>query len=123
MLSQSGKELLLDESMTLADIQLEFSRLFPYLKLEFYTIRKSLQSQSSAKLLTKKLSEFNSKHLLEETSISPEMSVMMLEYNFHERFALEVQVFRKSGKSWLETTATGEWTLAEQNAEGEALGE
>lgn len=109
--------------MTLADIQLEFSRLFPYLKLEFYTIRKSLQSQSSAKLLTKKLSEFNSKHLLEETSISPEMSVMMLEYNFHERFALEVQVFRKSGKSWLETTATGEWTLAEQNAEGEALGE
>lgn len=123
MLSQSGKELLLDESMTLADIQLEFSRLFPYLKLEFYTIRKSLQSQSSAKLLTKKLAEFNSKHLLEETSISPEMSVMMLEYNFHERFALEVQVFRKSGKSWLETTATGEWTLAEQNAEGEALGE
>jgi hypothetical protein len=32
-----------------------------------------------------------------------------------------VQVFRKSGKVWLETTVTDGWTLEEQNLQGEAL--
>jgi hypothetical protein len=31
---------------------------------------------------------------------------------------LSVQVFRKSGKSWLETTFTDGWTLKKQNQEG-----
>lgn len=51
------------------------------------------------------------------------MSVNALENTFEEMFDLDVHVYRKSGRSWLETSATGEWTLSEQNAEGEALGE
>jgi hypothetical protein len=32
-----------------------------------------------------------------------------------------VQVFRQSGRVWLETTRTDDWTLAEQNKQGEEL--
>jgi hypothetical protein len=31
------------------------------------------------------------------------------------------QVYRKSGKIWLETTVTDSWTLEEQNKQGESL--
>jgi hypothetical protein len=31
---------------------------------------------------------------------------------------LSVQVFRKSGKNWLETTASDQWSLEKQNAKG-----
>lgn len=123
MLSKSGKELLLEESMTLTEIQNEFSCLFPYLKLEFFSMRNALKNTFNANLLSKRLADFRKRSKSDELNISPDMSVTMLEYSFEVIFDLNVQVYRKSGKSWLETSATGEWTLSEQNAEGEALGE
>jgi hypothetical protein len=123
MLSKSGKELMLEKSMTLTDIQNEFSMLFPYLKLEFYTLRNSIKSSLNSSYLSKKLTDFNKRNKQDELCITPEMSVTTLEYNFHSLFDLNIQIYRKCGKSWLETSATGEWSLLEQNAEGEALGE
>ncbi len=123
MLSKSGKELLLEDSMTLAEIQHEFSNLFPYLKLEFYSMRNPLKNTFNSTFLTKTLNDFRKRSKSEDLNISPDMSVTTLEHNFQVIFDLNVQVYRKSGKSWLETSATGEWTLFEQNAEGEALGE
>ena len=49
------------------------------------------------------------------------MTVIDLEKKFREVFGLGIQVFRKSGKAWLETTLTDNWTLEEQNRQGEAL--
>ena len=43
------------------------------------------------------------------------MKVAELESAFFVTFGLAVQVFRKSGKVWLQTTATDDWTLEEQN--------
>ena len=54
MLSKSGKELMLEESMTLTDIQNEFSMLFPYLKLEFCSLRNSIKSSFNSSYLSKK---------------------------------------------------------------------
>ena len=42
---------------------------------------------------------------------------------FGEVYGLGVQVFRKSGNVWLETTVTDSWTLKEQNDQGESLSE
>jgi hypothetical protein len=123
MLSKSGKVLLLEESMTLTEIQQEFSCLFPFLKLEFYSIRNTLKSTFNANLLSKRLVDFRKRSRMDDLNISPDMSVNALENTFEEMFDLDVHVYRKSGRSWLETSATGEWTLSEQNAEGEALGE
>ena len=49
------------------------------------------------------------------------MTVVDLEQSFSDVFGLGVQIFRKSGKVWLETTVTDGWTLDEQNRQGEAL--
>ncbi|MFO0322871.1 MAG: hypothetical protein ACK504_10635, partial [Bacteroidota bacterium] len=47
-----------------------------------------------------------------------EMLVSDLENQFAEKLKLYIQVFRKSGKSWLETTYTDSWSLKKQNQEG-----
>jgi hypothetical protein len=44
--------------------------------------------------------------------------VSKVEMGFQESFGISVQVFRKSGKVWLETSATDCWTLEEQNEQG-----
>lgn len=56
-------------------------------------------------------------------SIPTAMTVHELEALFQERLGLYIQVFRKSGKVWLETTATDDWTLFKQNLEGRELSE
>lgn len=43
-----------------------------------------------------------------------DMKVMEVEKLFEEQFGLHVQVFRRSGKIWLETSKSDHLTLAEQ---------
>jgi len=40
-----------------------------------------------------------------------------------DRFGLAAQVFRKSGRVWLETIRTDNWTLNDQNKHGRELSE
>lgn len=47
-------------------------------------------------------------------------SVHAFEQMFAAQFGLNVQVFRRSGELYLETTATDDWTLGQQNAEGKS---
>jgi hypothetical protein len=49
------------------------------------------------------------------------MSVAELEQQFSDVYGLSVQIFRQSGKAWLETTVTDKWTLEKQNEQGKAL--
>jgi hypothetical protein len=49
------------------------------------------------------------------------MKVSELEELFEEVFGLSVQVFRKSGESWLQTTTTDSWTLNQQNLKGKEM--
>ena len=51
------------------------------------------------------------------------MSVNELEQQFKSRFGLNIQVFRKHCKTWIETTVTDNWTLVKQNEEGRTLSE
>ncbi len=109
----------------IAAIQAEFNALFPYLKLEFFSRPHSASEGSAKRFLepaTKTLGEFKTFHnVKKEITITPAMTVKELEYNFRNVFGLSAQVFRKSGKVWLETTVTDGWTLEEQNHQGEAL--
>lgn len=45
------------------------------------------------------------------------MTVSELEQHFADVYGLSVQVFRKSGEVWLETTTTDNWSLEKQNQE------
>jgi hypothetical protein len=105
-------------------IQEEFNSVFPYLKLEFFS-----KPHKPGGISPKKFSKHNSKTLEEcrtvrnngKITITPQMTVTDLEQRFNDIYGLGVEVFRKSGKIWLETTVTDGWTLEEQNNQGEAL--
>src|ERR1035437_3484623 len=106
------------------EIQEDFAKKFPYLKIEF--ISKSMvqfkeNSIRSILLATKTLGECRSVHTSFHVVIIPEMTVGELVNQFLEYYGLKIQVFRKSGGSWLLANATSEWTLEKQNIEGEAL--
>jgi hypothetical protein len=105
-------------------IQEEFNAVFPYLKLEFFAKPHKPGGASAKKFIkysSKTLGECRTIHNKGKITITPTMKVMDLEQNFCDVYGLGVQVFRKSGKVWLETTVTDGWTLEEQNRQGEEL--
>jgi len=117
-------ELIIDNKLSIAEVKDQFSQAFPYLKLEFFYKRHLPKRPSNFKFLAKdeiKLSDFEIEGNSTQLVITPKMTVNELEQGFGEQYGLGVQVFRKSGQIWLETIYTDEWTLAEQNAEGESI--
>lgn len=111
-------EIHINKTKTINSIQEEFQKHFPYLKIEFYNHAHS-QGEGSLKknTLNSNLTiEAVQKHELSDTiKINGLTKVGDLESTFAKNFGLSVQVFRKSGKLWLQTTTTDNWTLAEQN--------
>lgn len=109
------------EDKTIRDIQEEFQHNFPYLKIEFFhSAHRSGESSPKEKILDSKLSLRDCRWLHQSGSLtySPQTTVGELEQAFRETFGLSVQVFRRSGKTYLQTTVTDPWTLEEQNSEG-----
>jgi hypothetical protein len=105
-------------------IQEEFNRAFPYLKLEFFSEPHKVNGASSKKLMkhnSRTLNECRTVRKEGNITITPAMTVTDLEQCFNSMYGLSVQVFRKSGRVWLETTVTDGWTLQEQNLQGEEL--
>lgn len=114
-------ELKITDQSSVQHIQDVFSKHFPFLKIEFYNkAHKALEASGKESLIPsyRTLGEIRAKHLNGHVDISKDMTVSQLENEFKNRYDLNVQVFRKSGKIWLQTTSTDTWTLAEQNEEG-----
>jgi hypothetical protein len=105
-------------------IQEAFSKAFPYLKLEFLVKPHQVNGGHPGKFIKHNsitVGECRSLHKTGNLTITENMTVANLERRFADIYGLGVQVFRKSGKMWLETSVTGDWTLAEQNRQGEHL--
>ena len=114
----------IDADTTINSVQNYFSSLYPYLRIEFFR-EPHIAGKGSAKnkMITsnQKLSEIQKIKSNGHIEINGNASVMDLEKHFEEKFGLYIQVFRKSGNVWLETSATDNWTLVQQNEEGEIL--
>ncbi len=109
------------DDMTIRDLQRAFNEKFPYLRLEFYTEPHEPGKGSPATKQIppdKKIGEVRLIHTEGDFRIDPKMTVEALERLFAEKYGLYVQVFRRSGNLWLQTTATDDWTLEEQNERG-----
>lgn len=105
-------------------VQKEFNEMFPYLKLDFFRKPHKVGAPSSKKIMkhaSKTIGQCRVIHNKGTVTISPSMTVADLEQTFRDVYGLSVQVFRESGKTWLETTVTDSWTLEKQNSQGEAL--
>lgn len=118
--------MLITDEKKISEIQSEFHSKFPYLKLEFYSQPHSeggISNKSAHLNADKTVGEVRTIHNDGQLSINGNLKVSTLESNFREIYGLNAQVFRRSRKIWLQTTATDEWTLAEQNKLGEETGQ
>ena len=103
-------------------IKEKFNLLFPFLKIDLFL--PGTKSSEYTKALNEKyktLEEFRVTGNTDTIIISPQMTVSDLEKIFKTVYNLSTQVYRQSGKIWLETTVTDSWTLEEQNKQGESL--
>lgn len=117
-------EIVIHDNQAISSISEQFSRAFPYLKLEFYTKARSTYKGAllnSIQSTEKTLAEFRATNNVRTLTLNDAMTVSDLERGFLSVYNLVVQVLRKSGKVWLETTLTDGWTLHEQNKQGEDL--
>jgi hypothetical protein len=111
-------EIVIDKNKKIVSIQQEFQKRFPFLKIEFYkTVHSQGEGSPKENTLSSGLTigEVQKKDASGTIKIQGLMTVAELEKAFTETFGLAVQVFRKSGNIWLQTTVTDNWTLAEQN--------
>lgn len=109
---------------TISQVQQEFNQAFPFLRVEFFKEGHNENQGSKIESLINKPNQIISNSVSQDIiDISGEMTVFELESLFKAKFNLNVQVFRKSGNSWLETTFTDGWTLNKQNQEGFELSE
>ena len=111
-------------AMLITEVQKEFNNMFPFLKLEFFQNKSSNRSGFSLKNLVshdRKIVEVQPSIKTGDVQVMEEMKVQDLERIFKDQFGLAVQVFRRSGNLWLETTMTDSWTLRQQNEHGEEI--
>jgi len=111
----------LEDQKSLGEIQQEFSGVFPFLKIEFFTRPHNIGKGTEKKFMRspqEKLKDVASVKSTQTVDVIADMTVAQLENEFKSLFGLHVQVFRRSGKLWLETTATDSWTLGYQNEQG-----
>lgn len=111
-------EIHIDDNRELNEIRESFSDHFPYLKLEFFQhAPKKDGSSPKSDMITGnlKVGEIRSIHNEGHVVIKGDISVGSLETEFKDKYGIYIQVFRNSGGIWLETSATDNWTLDEQN--------
>lgn len=112
------------DSFSIGDIQKQFEERFAYLKLMFFKKSHGDQEGNSKKDLMSPSTKLGSiKHKNGKIIFDEEITVTELEHLFKDHFGLNVQVFRKSGNSWIETTVTDGWTLKKQNDQGKEISE
>lgn len=106
----------INNNRKLSEIKTEFNDGFSSLKIEFFK-KGHIEGQAN-----KRIDIINDDTMVSEVSngnegvlkLGKHITVSELENAFADRFGLNVQVFRRSGRVWLETTTTDHLTLDEQ---------
>jgi len=119
-------QIIIDDTKNVQTLQSEFNQLFPYLRLLLVKIQpdqengKIMQDQPQ---LTQNTSLLQYRITNDQAPfyIYPEMTVAELEQQFTKLYGLEPVILRKSGNVWIETSITDDWTLEEQNTQGELI--
>jgi hypothetical protein len=109
--------LLVTAYMKVAELVKQFNEEYPFLRLEIYYKGEEMSDASH----TCTLNEIAHRKALESFVIVSEMKVSEVEELFWENMGLQVSVFRKSGKTWLESSYTNYWSLERQNNLGKEM--
>ena len=117
-------EIIVDDNSKLVFIQEEFSSAFRYLKLEFPALTANASGPTRTKAVNTDgttVADAAKTTTSHKFTIVPTMTISTLKQRFISDFGLPVQVKRRFGNTWVETTVTDGWTLEEQNKHGERL--
>lgn len=106
--------LLTGQSMA-KDIAKGFSSAFPFLRIELYKLN-TLKKESLP--LCFKINQDS--ETVRTINMKANTTVAALEKEFFS-VGVKAEVLRKSGKVWIETSLTSDWTLQQQNLEGEEI--
>lgn len=116
--------MMLAKNKTINDVCQEFNNAYPFLRIDFYKYAQGRPASAVNQKLSRSATLVNAGIRYEGAiEISETMTVRQLEQNFLNQFGLNVQVSRKSGSLWLETTISDNWILKQQNDHGRELSE
>jgi len=111
--------------LPLSEVGEEFNRRYPFLKISFPDFRRpylKVAGGNQTFLPDDLARQLAARDILEkEIAISDSMTVLQLEAAINDRLGVSIQLFRKSGKNWIETSMTRDWTLQQQNEMGRDL--
>jgi G3E family GTPase len=117
-------QLSISSTETIAEVQKRFNKMYPFLKIEFFS-KPHIHGQGSHKkdMLTSRtpMNQIMGNIKKMVLTFNDDCSISEFENLVQHQTGLNIQVFRKSGKIWLETSATDNWTLKQQNEEGKSL--
>lgn len=118
-------KLQINKETKITDIQKSFSAHYPYLKIEFYKQphgETELSSKKDRILPVRTIGEVSKVRTAKTVAINPDRTVADLESAFYKKFGIGVQVSRKMGNIWIETSHTDSRTLGMQNEQGRMSG-
>jgi hypothetical protein len=113
----------INKETTIEAIQKEFNAYYPYLKIEFFRNFPKNKPIMKAEILTmvESLKHIDNFYEGKIVDVSKERTVHDVNTDFEMMFGLGAHIFRKSGNVWVETSLTEDWTLEDQNKEGEQI--
>ena len=122
-MSKQIMNLNINKDTTVLDIQKQFNKHYPYLKIEFFKNFAKNKPILKAEILNaaETLKHLDSYYEGREIDIDRKRSVRDVTKDFENMFGLSAHVFRKSGNVWVETSLTEDWALGDQNDEGEQI--
>lgn len=116
-------ELNINRDTVIKTVQDEFNTLYPYLKIEFLAAPKKFSGYSKMEKLapTTPFRNLQTEGADVAISVHRHRTVAEVEKDFQDYTGFTIQLYRKSGKVWIETSLTDDWTLGRQNDAGEVL--
>lgn len=100
----------------LREVQEQFSKVYPYLKIE--PQQRADKSLVAGRASTQEEKERAMNLLYQDMGLQDGMTVADFEAILLDWYTSPIQVYRKSGNLWLETRLTRKWSLKEQNEYG-----
>jgi hypothetical protein len=110
-------ELFVNANQKTSELIKKFNSMYPFLRLEIYYQGEEMGASSHNCLLK----DIVNKKAINDFMILPEMKVSEVEEAFWENMGLQISIFRKSGKTWLESSFTNYWSLERQNNLGREM--
>jgi hypothetical protein len=107
--------LTINDNTLITDIKDHFARCYPGLKIEFYKRHHRQPLRDSDQITgTISVGSIRNRGISGQYKIFSHYTVSKIEEDFRNVYGLNVQVFRNENNSWIQTTGTDHFTLAQQ---------